>query len=94
MKDCTYCKYANWKTTTVKRLHPSGDGQCMYPRKALSVRLPASMYWTGGPGSICGGYINRKKELTEDCVYFTRHRITAPPQGGHIQSPAPSADPA
>ena len=71
MKDCTNCKFADWERTSAGKLHPSGNGQCKY--QWVLPALPASMYWIGsGPSLPSGGYINRKKELKENCVYFNR----------------------
>lgn len=69
MKNCTDCKHADWKRNAAGNLHPSGDGMCRYEYKIPS--LPACMYWITKP-SPSGGFINRRKELTEHCVYFTR----------------------
>lgn len=70
MKNCTYCKYAEWKLTANNRLHPSGDGQCTYPYKLPP--LPASMYWVSQSKTPCGGFINRKEALKNDCTYYER----------------------
>ena len=69
MKNCTDCKHAIWKMTKSIRLHPSGEGRCNYPYRLK--RPPASMYFVQEP-MVCGGTINRKEELREDCVYFER----------------------
>lgn len=69
MKNCTECKYAEWVRTSSGRLHPSGDGMCKYPYKIPAP--PASMYFIAAP-TICGGAINRRRELSEDCAYFQR----------------------
>lgn len=71
MKNCTHCKHAEWLRTAAGKLHPSGDGRCRYPWKMPA--LPASMYWIGGRSdSPCGGHINRRKELKDHCVYYSR----------------------
>ncbi|WP_250519477.1 hypothetical protein [Caballeronia sp. NCTM1] len=69
MKTCDGCKYANWERTKGGRLHPSGDGRCMYEFK-LPV-LPASMYFFTAPVPS-GGFINRRKEFREHCPTYTR----------------------
>ena len=69
MKNCTNCKYAEWKRTEAGRLHPSKDGKCMYPWKLPA--LPASMHWISSPAP-CGGYINRGRDNAEHCAYFAR----------------------
>ena len=74
MKNCLHCKYANWKRNAAGNLHPSGDGACDFPYKVPP--LPASMYWIGFTNlSPSGGYINRKKELKQDCIYYQREAI-------------------
>jgi hypothetical protein len=69
MKNCTDCKHAQWKRTKAGSLHPSGDGKCTYQYKVPP--LPASMYWITSP-SPCGGYINRRKDLTEHCAFWSK----------------------
>lgn len=69
MKNCTDCAYADWNRTPAGKLHPSGDGKCTY---AYAVPpLPACMYWLVKPEPY-GRAINRKKQLTDHCVYFVR----------------------
>lgn len=74
MKNCTDCIYAEWKRREGGNLHPSGDGRCTYEVKVPA--LPASKYWGYGCKSdipsINGGFINRKEELSDHCVYFSR----------------------
>ena len=70
MKNCTHCKHAEWDRTAAGKLHPVGGGKCKYPWKIPP--LPASMHWTFGTPLHGGGYINRKEELKEHCVYFSR----------------------
>jgi hypothetical protein len=70
MKNCTDCKYANWQRTASDKLHPSGDGMCMW---LLQIpELPASMWWDGFPPRANGGAINRRKDVAEHCVYWDR----------------------
>lgn len=70
MKNCTDCKYANWNRTKSGKLHPSGDGKCIYPYKV--PKLPESMYWISQTNPTpAGGFINRREELKEHCVYFS-----------------------
>ena len=71
MKSCLHCKYADWRRRDGGNLHPSGDGVCKYPWTLPPI--PASMYW------VCekeprpdGGFISRKTELRDHCVYFGR----------------------
>lgn len=70
MKNCTGCKHALWKTTASGRLHPSGDGQCKHPWKL--PELPQAFSWVGSQPKPWGGYINRRTELNDHCVYFER----------------------
>ena len=58
MKNCNNCKYADWKKTVAGKLHPSGEGKCLYPYKVPP--FPASMYWMNIETTPCGGFINRK----------------------------------
>lgn len=69
MKDCTHCRYAEWKRTKSGKLHPSGDGRCKFPYGL--PQLPASMYWIGMP-TPSGGWINRREELKQHCPYYAR----------------------
>ena len=69
MKTCVGCKYALWKYAKGLRLHPSGDGTCKYPYNV--PKLPASMYWIGATPMPSGGYINRRKDFEEHCVYWS-----------------------
>lgn len=69
MRNCIDCKYADWEKTKTGRLHPSGDGRCIYQYKVPA--LPASMYWLGrSDPSPLGGHITRRKELKEHCAYY------------------------
>ena len=73
MKRCNDCKHAEWERTAKGRLHPSGDGKCRYPYKVPP--LPACMQWpsmSGKAPSPSFGYINRREELKEHCVYYER----------------------
>ena len=69
MKDCTHCRFADWKRTKAGKLHPSGDGLCKYQYSVHE--LPASMQWVGGiaPKPI-GGQISRKQQLDRHCSAF------------------------
>ena len=81
MKDCTYCKYADWQRTKSGRLSPSGDGRCQYQWKIPP--LPASMYFALSVNALTpsGGHISRKTELKEHCAYYCS---TAPSALGSI----------
>lgn len=69
MKNCTDCKYAEWKRTQGGKLHPSGEGRCQYPYK-LSP-LPVAYRWFSAPVML-GGHLNRSEELKEHCAYYVR----------------------
>ena len=71
MKDCTKCIHAEWYRTASGKLHPSGGGQCK--KEILMPALPASKYWAFNKvPSIEGGYIGRRKELKDHCVYWAK----------------------
>jgi hypothetical protein len=73
MKNCTHCKYAEWKRTAAGKLHPSGEGTCRYEVKMPT--LPASMFWHPIIGSLVrGGGINRRVPLNKDCACFAWHK--------------------
>ncbi|MFA5380021.1 MAG: hypothetical protein WC455_29945 [Dehalococcoidia bacterium] len=67
MKNCTGCKWAQWAVTKSGKLHPSGDGKCLF--MVALPQLPSCMYWIQGPKAH-GGYINRHMELERDCPYY------------------------
>lgn len=70
MKNCNGCKYALWTRTEKGKLHPSGDGKC--GKKIELPKLPASMWWLWeSEPKPMGGYINRRGELKEHCVYWS-----------------------
>lgn len=69
MKSCLNCSRAKWDRTASGRLHPSGNGRCMYVYKAPP--LPQSMYWLGRDAPTpYGGHIKRNEELKDHCAYF------------------------
>lgn len=71
MKNCTHCKYAEWRKTDAGKLHPSGDGRCLFEYKAPPI--PAAFYYASmSPPRLVGGSINRRKELDDHCAYFLR----------------------
>lgn len=78
MKNCTGCKWASWDRTAAGRLHPSGEGYCMFPVKQIPPPLPASMHWFGAPWRVAGGLINRRQELPEHCKFFQREDARRP----------------
>lgn len=72
MKTCMGCKYADWRKTVSGKLHPSGDGKCLYKYKLPP--LPASRYWIS-EHVPSGGFINRHEQLEDHYVYYGRaHR--------------------
>ena len=68
MKNCMGCKYAEWYKTKSGRLHPNGEGKCLFEFKIPT--LPACKYFVGGSPCICGGVIERKKDFKTDCAYY------------------------
>lgn len=72
MKSCVYCKHAEWARTKGGKLHPSGDGKCTHPKGYETPKIPAAFYFVGGWSKPSGGYINRRKELKDDCLFFQR----------------------
>ena len=68
MKDCTQCRFADWKRTKAGKLHPSGDGRCKFQYSV--PELPASMFWFPGKPEPKGGQISRKRQLHRDCAAF------------------------
>jgi len=58
---CVGCIYAEWDRTSNGKLHPSGDGNCLYLKNnPMDLRIPAAFYWTIGRPSPAGGWINRR----------------------------------
>lgn len=66
---CLECKYADWKRTANGRLHPSGDGKCMY--EVITPKLPKAKSFFYNP-TLLGGEINRKDEFYVDCPCFEK----------------------
>lgn len=69
MKSCLYCKFANWDKTAAGKLHPLGGGRCT---KEFSIVVPQAFYFVGGTPKPAGGWINRKSELKDHCVFYQR----------------------
>ena len=67
MKNCTGCKYANWYRTVAGKLHPSGNGKCMFNWKINP--LPAAFFFYTSP-TPSGGSINRREEFKEHCPCY------------------------
>ena len=65
MKNCTGCKYAEWQRTKSGNLHPSGDGECTYEVKRPVAPISMSLSF-----HICGGFINRRRELKDHCPCY------------------------
>lgn len=42
-QSCVDCRYAEWKRTAAGRLHPSGEGRCVYTWE--SIVLPVCYHW-------------------------------------------------
>jgi hypothetical protein len=68
MKNCKGCKHADWHKTKSGGNHPSGGGWCKKVVNVL-IPLPQSQYYVTNP-CVAGGYINRKEELKDHCVYY------------------------
>jgi hypothetical protein len=69
MKNCTDCKYAEWRRTKSGALHPSGDGKCTFEYKLPP--LPASRTWLTRPFAS-SGFISRREELLDHCPCYAR----------------------
>lgn len=67
MKNCRYCKFADWKRSVDGKLHRSGEGKCTY--KVKMPVLPASFYYVINP-YLSGGIINRKKDFEDHCPCY------------------------
>lgn len=65
---CVGCIYAEWGRTTSGRLHPSGNGRCLYfKRNPRDQRIPAAFYWSSLiPPMPSGGWINRRAKYGVD----------------------------
>ena len=72
MKNCLYCKFAEWKRAADGKLHRSGEGRCTYKVK-LPV-LPLSFYFNDPP-KIRGGVINRNNYFEDHCPYYLAEPI-------------------
>ena len=57
MKNCMGCKYAEWDKTKSGRLHPNGEGKCLFEFKIPT--LPACKYFVGCGPTVCGGFNSR-----------------------------------
>jgi len=69
---CIGCIHAEWGRTANGKLHPSGDGNCLYLKKnPMDLRIPAAFYWTTGRPSPAGGWINRKANygIANGCAF-------------------------
>jgi hypothetical protein len=66
--DCLSCRFALWRRTSTGRLHPSGDGRCMW-KGWRDWKIPGCMYyaWSGATQLAPkpdGGHINRREPIT------------------------------
>lgn len=66
---CLDCKLADWQRTAAGKLHPSGDGRCLW--EMPKIRLPVSMYFVTGASKPVGGHINRKDEWRQ-CPFYQK----------------------
>ena len=72
MRTCIGCRYAEWDKTKSGKFHPSGNGKCAFPYKIPP--LPIAFYYISAGAPIpSGGYINRKEQHKEHCVYFNNY---------------------
>jgi hypothetical protein len=54
--DCSTCRFAQWNRTANGKLHPSGNGKCLWARP--DIKIPICMYYIYPP-ALSGGAINR-----------------------------------
>ena len=74
MKTCDGCKYAGWKKTKAGRLHPSGDGYCMYEFKMPKLSNAKHYAYC----LVSGGAINRRRAPYEThCPYYAEGEYVA-----------------
>jgi hypothetical protein len=70
---CVGCIHAEWERTTNGKLHPGGDGRCLYlKKKPMDLRLPASFFWPFlTPPVPHGGWINRRAKdgVDKGCAF-------------------------
>jgi hypothetical protein len=68
--DCTTCQLASWYRSTAGRLHPSGEGICLW-KGWEEWRIPKAFFYNRGhvPLPDGGGYVNRYTPCT-DCPMY------------------------
>lgn len=71
MKDCTDCASAEWRKTASGRLHPSGDGRCLYEPKMPAIPASKSWFMARKP-ELTYGFINRRRLLDKDCPCYQK----------------------
>lgn len=71
-KTCLNCALAKWDRTATGRLHPSGNGRCLWVMDKIAI--PRAFYWLSSSQDYfpwpSGGWINRRKPHT-DCPLWT-----------------------
>ena len=72
MNTCVGYKYAMWDKTKSGFLHPQGRGHCVFP--IVIPVLPEAYYWIGSQPRPCGGRINRKTPLRNECAHYTKDK--------------------
>ena len=66
---CDKCKWANWNRTKNGRLHPDKGGRCT--KEIVIPAIPEAFYWINNmPTKPYGGYIERGRDLQNNCVYY------------------------
>lgn len=71
MSKCNDCAFAAWERTRAGKLHPSGDGRCVFPHRTPPI--PAAYCWgyydKPAPRPV-GGWINRRTRAVEFCPTY------------------------
>ena len=70
-EDCTTCQLARWQRTKTGRLHPSGEGRCLW-EGWKEWKIPKAFFYMGRnkvPYPDGGGYISRREPKT-DCPLY------------------------
>lgn len=70
--DCKNCRYAVWKKTASGRLHPSGDGKCMFTWEPLP--LPKSYFGMSIPRPVLQGRSVDRHDPFKNCQTWTELR--------------------
>lgn len=76
MKNCTNCRWADWKRTKNGRLHPDGTGHCKFPVKVAVLPMAFSYGFGERTVRVNGGYIDRNRDFSDHCSFFSRYEGT------------------